>query len=553
MTDPHSTKRNTQMATATQSNGSAASMGLEDKKLNVEEQRIIRDVVRRCTLEATRPAVASRPSTGAVAAGPTREYLSRAEAAEIVDEAIRAAEASDDETMHAYVSGHRERLIRSLAAIPKATGPGQSCLDVGCYGYMMLWAEKHLGYDRVEGVELRPDSDEKVMNRVIELGREAYEFKVHNFDISRPEWTVDSGYDTVLFFETLEHVNEDPMGIMERIAERMPRGGALVMSVPNCASYKAVRELLVGMPPWTYWFYHPDLDHEPRHAFEYTPIVFRTLVASTGFEEDQFFSLYAYSSEQEEEQVRGIAERAGMNVTHFGETMVSRSFKTSDRVRVRYPSVLYDPDRYYELAYPIIAKSLESTLHSASKAANTETVLRARVDELIYNCNLQVDEVQQRDRREESLSHKLEKLSEQLEQERRLSAPVLAENAELRARVDELLFTLDLHMERADTASRDRDAVTNRLTAERDEAAAQCTRLAEENGVLTARVDELLFACDLYLQRVDDPRYCASVIRRNYMRRFLDKAKRTARRTPIVRSVGKKPYNYLKRVVKSRR
>lgn len=533
MTDPHSTKRNTQMATATQSNGTAASMGLEDKKLNVEEQRIIRDVVRRCALEATRPAVASRPSTGAVAAGPTREYLSRAEAAEIVDEAIRAAEESADETMHAYVSGHRERLIRSLAAIPKATGPGQSCLDVGCYGYMMLWAEKHLGYDRVEGVELRPDSDEKVMNRVIELGREAYEFKVHNFDISRPDWTIDSGYDTVLFFETLEHVNEDPMGIMERIAERMPRGGALVMSVPNCASYKAVRELLVGMPPWTYWFYHPDLDHEPRHAFEYTPVVFRTLVASAGFDEDQFFSLYAYTTEESQRQVRDIAENAGMDVTHFGETMVCRAFKTHKSVRVRYPSVLYDPDRYYEFAYPIIARSLESTISRAAERSGER--LNARIDELTFACNAHVE-------KEGDLLAEIDRLNALGIEETK------AENSELRSRVDELMFTLDLHMERADAAAKERDAAI----AERDEAAAQCTSLAEENGVLTARVDELLFACDLYLQRVDDPRYCASVIRRNYMRRFLDKAKRTARRTPIVRSVGKKPYNYLKRVVKSR-
>lgn len=525
------------MPTAVQTYGTSAPIGLDEKKLNAEEQRIVRDVVRRCALEATRPAVAARPSTAAVAAGPAREYLSRAEAAAIVDESIQAASESGDTTMHAYVSGHRERLIRSLAAIPKASGPGQSCLDVGCYGYMMLWAEKHLGYDRVEGVELRPDSDKPTLSRVIELGREAFEYKVHNFDISKPGWPLEGEYDTVLFFETLEHVNEDPMGIMERLGGLMPMGGSLVMSVPNGASYKSVRELLVGMPPWTYWFYHPDLDHEPRHAFEYTPIVFRTLVASAGFDEDRFFSLYAYTSEESQRQIREIAENAGMDTTHFGETMICRAFKTSGSVRVRYPSVLYDPDRYYEFAYPIIARSLETTIGRA--AERTGDRLHTRIDELAFACNAHVE-------KEADLLAEVHRLTARLDVDDLEKAK--AENGELRARVDELLFTLDLHMERADAASKSHDETLATLATERDNAAA----LADENGALRARVDELLFACDLYLQRVDDPRYCATVVRRKSMRVVLDKAKRAARRTPIVRSISKKPYNFLKRVVKSR-
>jgi hypothetical protein len=286
-------------------------------------------------------------------------YLAIEEAERIVDDTIEYVVSHGGDVEYKYLSGHRKRLIHSLSLIPKAVSGNESCIDVGCYGYMAMWAWMFLGYRQVEGIEWRSDIAESVVEREISLKEESIKLKVYNFDLARSAWPLEKTYDTVLFFEVLEHINHDPVGVMLNIGKLMGPRSTLVMSVPNAVSYKSLKEFLIGMPPWTYWFFEPDLVHEQRHCFEYTPVVLKCLLLAAGFREVRFEVIYAYSDPECEEGILQVADMLSIDRILFGETMIVCAEKVANKAIVRYPDVLYSSDGYYRTAYPVLHPRLE--------------------------------------------------------------------------------------------------------------------------------------------------------------------------------------------------
>jgi hypothetical protein len=284
------------------------------------------------------------------------------QAQEIVDLTIEHVQSHGYELEHSYLSAHRRRLAESLSWIPLAPHDNASCIDIGCFGYMGFWAQKYLGYRKVDGIEYRPGQPYGRSYQNVTVDDFTVAITIHNFDISDPEWMIDRTYNTVLFFETLEHVCSDPVGIMTNIGKLMTAESVLVMSVPNCISYKTLREFICGTPPWIYWFFHPDLSHEPRHCFEYTPFILKMLLRSSGFEEKAFKTLYAFSDEKLLVAEQEIAQALSINSRLFGDVLLSISKKISPCPPIRYPSCIYDADAYYKEIWPILWERLQSSI-----------------------------------------------------------------------------------------------------------------------------------------------------------------------------------------------
>lgn len=282
-------------------------------------------------------------------------YLEPARASEIVDETIEHVRRTGSAIEYVYLLGHRHRLATSLTMIPYAESDAATCLDVGCYGYMAYWAWKHLGYSNVEGIELNPNIEDRIITKTVKINGNEINIKIHNFNISDKEWPIQGTYDTILFFETLEHVDKDHSGVMLNITQRMNRDSYLVMSVPNSVSYKTFNEFVGGAPPWTYWFFNPDLEHEPRHSFEYTPIFFKILLKSAGLDETAFRTICAYSTREAEKATFDIANALSIEPHMFGDTMIAQARKTFDEPLFRYPDCLYNGDSYYRSVAPLLA------------------------------------------------------------------------------------------------------------------------------------------------------------------------------------------------------
>jgi len=505
--------------------------------------------------------------------GGDRAYLSLDECFRIVDETIDYLGAQGDETEYTYISGHRKRLAHSLSMIPIAEGDNQSCLDVGSYGYMALWAHKYLGYHRVIGIEWHPDVTDEVITRTIQLADESFEFQSHNINITTKDWAIDESFDTVLFFEVLEHINEDPMGVMERIHARIKPDGTLVMSVPNAISYKSFKEFLVGMPPWTYWFYQPDLAHEPRHCFEYTPIIFKSIVQAAGFSENTFRTIYAYSEQDHEQSTIEIAQSFGISPSSFGETMILNATRSADTISLRYPDVLYSPEGYYKNIYPQLQDRLNKAIESFETSRESVSTNHAHADRLQNDLAdlMQTCESQLRYQEEKQLELDLIQsdnidLHSKLKQSAGWANQLLQEKSDLEAKVNELMFTCDCYLRKeADTESQYQSKINDSIievklaneSIQTAEKAAQDTRnwaenLTKENADLKAQVNELLFACDCYLQQINDPGRCVQVIREQRFRGALRVTKSIARKTPIVRTALRPVYRETKKFIKKR-
>lgn len=554
-------------------------------------------------------------------------YLTMVEAEAIVDHTLDELGASGDPIEYSYMRGHRKRLAHTLTMIPKAGGPGQSLLDVGCYGYMGLWAKTCLGYERVVGIEWLPENDQDVIERELRVGDECVCFSSYNFDITRPEWPIEAQFDTVLFLEVLEHVNEDPMGVMQRINALMHDAATLVMSVPNAISYKVLREFLVGMPPWTYWFYEPDLQHEPRHCFEYTPIVFQSLLIASGMNPNAFRTIYAYSSPEKEHDTLQIAESLGFHSDELGETMIAHATKTRTGVPLRYPDVLYSPDGYYKNIYPRLQQVLQERIKSyrlgieqrhtttgsseiehkpghlesqsetvddqiqfssvqrhqgeqsehqlrsaqsdlqeliqdrdaqrswAEQLASQGIVLESRVIELLQICD---DQLHQKERIEcelQSANVELQQVTSDRDEQREWSEQLASKVSTLQGQVNELLFQSDCRMQREKELIEQAEQATisqQKSLSETQDMRTLADQLSVKNAELRSQVNELLFACDCYLQQLNDPSHCVRVIRQKRFRWALDRTKSVARKTPIVRTAMRPVYRSAKRFIKRR-
>lgn len=300
------------------------------------------------------------------------DSLGQEAAKAIVDETIEKVVATGDEVERTYLLGHRKRLIETLALTPKATHEGANFLDVGCYGYFGHWAIRHLGYGAAAGIEMPLPSGETRIAREVSIGDDTLTIDVHHFNLTDGNWPIDSDFDTAICLETLEHIDHDPSGVLSRLRDRLVPDGRLVLSVPNGVSYKTLSEFLSGMPPWTYWFYNPDLAHEPRHSLEYTPFLMALILDAAGFEQLSFRTIAAYVDEDAVADLYDLGARLGRPRAWFGETMIAVAAKRDDTDVLREPDALYSGERYYESTWPLIdpirQNAIETLLSETAQA-----------------------------------------------------------------------------------------------------------------------------------------------------------------------------------------
>ena len=254
----------------------------------------------------------------------------------------------------------------------------------------------NLGYAHVEGIEWLPNIADIEVCRTVDVDGDHFSFLVHNFDISGENWTLEGNFDTIILLETLEHVNHDPSGVVTQIANRLISNGVLVASVPNGLSYKTLQEVLTGAPPWTYWFFHPDLRHEPRHAFEYTPVFFKAILRAAGLKEHAFRTICAYADRAALDDMFAIGAALSIPSNMFGETMIAQARKAPNVATIRFPDLIYDADGYYRTTYPallprlkIATAHLSFILNAADNASREVAALQAHIDQ--YACQVDAE------------------------------------------------------------------------------------------------------------------------------------------------------------------
>jgi len=153
-------------------------------------------------------------------------------------------------------------------------------------------------------------------------------------------------------------------------------------------------------------------------------------------------------------------------------------------------------------------------------------------------------------------ARQVEQLERQIEDSQAQTIDLAQETRDLRAKVNQLLFTCDCYLQNEASARAEATGALNRntqLEQELEEARQRTDDEIRENSELRGKINELLFTCDCYLQRVNDLSHCSQVLRRARFRRMLNGSKAVARKIPVVRTILRPIYDRSKRVIKRSR
>lgn len=144
-------------------------------------------------------------------------------------------------------------------------------------------------------------------------------------------------YDTVLCLEVLEHMEVDPMALLDEINRTLKPGGTLLLTTPNICGSRNIAKILAGRDPYFYMQYQRGASYH-RHNYEYSVWSLRHLLTAAGFTGDIWTE---DTWEDPEQHTLNTLTAAGYTLTDTGDNIFALMQKTGP-VTNRYPSPIYD-------------------------------------------------------------------------------------------------------------------------------------------------------------------------------------------------------------------
>lgn len=248
-----------------------------------------------------------------------------------------------NEESREYLDTHLTRLEKTLEITP-AGGPEDRILEMGAYLQITPALRSKLGYGSVRGCYYGPAGTTE-HRTVVSADGEAFECEMDLFDAEKDTYPYPDGYfTTVLCCELIEHLTEDPMGMMSEINRILKPGGDLVLTTPNIASLRGIAAMLVGYHPGIFSAYirpRADGEVEARHNREYTPQEIRQLLENCGFSVTRLETgPFREIPRPEDGWVLNLLERFELPTDLRGEDIYAVGRKTGG-IRERYPNWLY--------------------------------------------------------------------------------------------------------------------------------------------------------------------------------------------------------------------
>ena len=141
-----------------------------------------------------------------------------------------------DLSMEAF-TGHYKRYQDVIGLISHQLKKGK-ILDIGASPYHMTYCLKKLGFD-VWGIDLNPN--------ILKEFQIKHRLKIKRCNIEKEKTSFkDEVFDLVVFTEILEHLGNDPLGVLKEIRRILKPKGLIFLSTPNIYTLHKIIMFIVG-------------------------------------------------------------------------------------------------------------------------------------------------------------------------------------------------------------------------------------------------------------------------------------------------------------------
>lgn len=235
-----------------------------------------------------------------------------------------------------YHKTHERRLARTIQVLLDQNPKGK-LLEIATGGVIPIVLQEFCPDLEVHTTELDEKKSSKE-EKTIEFNKKTREVINYKLDLEKHKIKAEpKTYDYVVCTEVIEHMEVDPMAMLEQINKVIKPDGTLILTTPNATSTKSITKILNGVEPYFYMQYQKGALYH-RHNYEYSIHSLVTVLKAAGFDgkawtEDTFED----PNYNDVNKLRSI----GYALSHVGDNIFSVGKKISEVVE-RYPKVIYD-------------------------------------------------------------------------------------------------------------------------------------------------------------------------------------------------------------------
>jgi SAM-dependent methyltransferase len=256
---------------------------------------------------------------------------------------VRVADASLPEETAKYCDDHFVRFVYTYDLIKDFKG---KCLELGAAPYLMTmllrqYAELELVLANYFGSNYERDCFDETILFVDPLTKvkKTAEVKSYHFNLEDKVFPFeDNKFDVILFCEIIEHLLNDPVGVLNEIKRVLKPNGVLILTTPNVNRLENLVKMISGLN-----IYDPYSGYGPygRHNREYNIHELSLLLDYCGFTVDSMFTIDTNKHSIKRDifsiQLRYFFRKRRLDL---GQYIFVRAFNTGE-ARRKKPNFLY--------------------------------------------------------------------------------------------------------------------------------------------------------------------------------------------------------------------
>jgi SAM-dependent methyltransferase len=235
-----------------------------------------------------------------------------------------------------YLQTHLRRLARTVEVILDQKPKGK-LLELGTSGIIPIVLDKFA--PDLEVVVTDFDlSKPHTGDITVKVGNYEKTLKCYRIDLETEIIpSEDKFFDFVVCSEVIEHMERDPMFMLQEINRVLKNNKTLILTTPNVVSSRGITKMLAGLEPYFYMQYQVG-GSLYRHNYEYSIHSLTKFLRSAGFDGS------AWTEDTFDDPVMTDVERLrsiGYSMQHIGDNIFTVAKKISPPGE-RYPSGIYD-------------------------------------------------------------------------------------------------------------------------------------------------------------------------------------------------------------------